>query len=77
MTWSGVFGTADPAGLTTTVPFIPGWRVQNRVYVPAFGKAYVAVAGGSFGPCGPIAPLEAGVLPEIVLGPNGPNASGL
>ena len=76
-TWSGVFGTAAPAGLTTTVAFMPGCSVQNSRYVPAFGNAYVAVAGGDFGPCGPMAPLETGIRPEIVFGPNGPNASGL
>ena len=77
MTWSGVFGTAAPAGLTTTVAFMPGWSVQKRRYVPAFGNVYVATAGGDFGPCGPIAPLEAGVAPEIVFGPKGAKASGL
>ena len=32
-------GAAEPAGLTTTFPFIPGWRVQNSVYTPALGNA--------------------------------------
>jgi len=56
---------------------MPGCSVQKRWYVPAFGKVYVAFAGGAFGPCGPIAPLETGVDPEMVFGPNGPNAAGL
>ena len=59
---------------TTTVAFMPGWSVQNRWNVPAFGNAYVAVAGGAFGPCGDRPPLDTGVEPEIVFGPNGQNA---
>ena len=51
--------------------------MQNSLYDPAFGNVYVAVAGGAFGPCGLSPPLEAGVLPEITFGPNGPKACGL
>ena len=76
-TCAGVFGTAAPAALTVTRASIPGWSVQKSLYEPGFGNVYVAVAGGDFGPCGLMPPLEAGVLPEIVFGPNGPKASGL
>jgi hypothetical protein len=34
----------------------------------------VNVAGFAFGPAGDSAPLEVAVVPEIVFGPNGPNA---
>ena len=76
-TWSGVFGTAAPAGLTTTRASIPGWSVQTNLKLPACGNVYVAVAGGAFGPCGLSAPLDAGAFPAIVFGPNGPNAARL
>ena len=76
-TWSGVCGTAVPAGLTTTRASMPGWSVQTSLKLPACGNVYVAVAGGAFGPRGLKAPLETGVFPEIAFGPKGPNAAGL
>src|SRR5262245_60918731 len=75
VTCAGDFGGAPD--VTVTVAFIPGWTLQKKWYVPAFGKLNVNVAGAAFGPFGERTPLLALAPGVTACGPNGASASGL
>src|SRR6202035_1198148 len=65
-------GIAFPAGLTTTVPIMPGWTSQKNLYVPGLVNFRLTGFGGPF-PAG--IPLSQRWLPLYVLAFGGANSA--
>ena len=77
-TWSGVFGTAAPAGLTTTRRLHPRVERADELEAARLRERVRRRRRRRLRPLrAQMPPLDAGAFPEIVFGPNGPNAAGL